>query len=983
MNKTLKKALSVILCVLMAFSTVTLAFASDGETKPSLGAQYFLSTSNNENASVALDYIDGVLAKANLNAEIDKNIDKDVEVLAIKLNIKKTIERIGLTIDLNSVNGVLKTLDSLKKNVLDVKKSTLFIPLRIPAKALLGDIYNFSLGNWKSGLSRGSKDGEIIYNFIEALGANAVILSKVMDKSFDLGAFKYVFNLDDIIGKDGVSGIIKDLLVSLVYDKNSDSEGYNAAYQKALSDFDAFIFDDLLPKLLKEYLPGLKLSKGITVDQLFSAVLESGWKNYFIEDIKSINIEARGEALQKLSEIMEFNGQNIDTDNLPLDSSKGLKDQLNNIHGYIICAFFPKFDGWTKGSDIKLLGQNYAKLLRYLSNHFFGNENAKPIDILKYIMNSVAEANSGDAEINEYAAAISSCKDLSEALRVVLILAAKKNNIPVNEKAASYENVLGDYLAYAANMIFDLGYGPGSGKSVWTVANDVLNLCLFEKGFAKALNLGVSKNDSCFAKLDKIIGTTKLWNMTGSKTQYKSEEFFKGVLNAILNFDMEKAFDLIVVRFSKDFGSSNISVLLYNIVYNFLENWFGTPAIVKCDTKAPFQTGFSNASLKVPVEKVLTKLNEKKTTIVPPFLYTAAVVVENFLGEPTTVNITDASAANGVYIGKEVFPSSVTVTVNGKKVKIPAYQFTAELENNVQIGTAYGVLHLNGAIKDADVNISFKIVPAKVTGLKSKAGNKSVTLSWNSVLGAESYVAEYYNGSQWIAKEVSGTTASFTGLKAGTAYKFRVKASANGESGEYASITASSRLAKVTNVRTKARTANSITLTWNKVAGAKKYEVQMLKNGKWVTVRTVSENKALIGKRYISANKTYTFRIRALGATADLNGEYSAETKAFSGLSRITKVNATKVKKNALTLTWKKVAGAKTYEVQVQKGKKWVTVSSVRKPTAVIKNKQLQKAKLTFKANTVYKFRVRAAKTVSGQNVYSVYSPIAKVRTAK
>ncbi len=966
MNKTLKRVLCIVLCVLMAFSATTLAFAADDEEKaPSLGAQYFLSTTNAENTKFALDYVDSIL--------------KEQDIYYKVVIVKKTLitPEVSLEIDLRSVNGVCRSLDMLA----DTFGNKL---VAAAAKLALGDIGNLDLSKWKTKLERPKNDVEILYGLIDLLGSNAKIIAKVVDNSIDLGVLKGVVKLDEILGKDGVSGIVKGLLVGLIHDKNNDAENYNAAYAKAVKDFDAFVFEELIPKLLDKYLPGLKLQKGITVDQLFSAVLECGWEDYFVEDIKSIHIEANGEALQKLSEIMEFNGENIDTDNLPLDSSKGLKAQLNNIHGYVVCQFFPKFDGWTNGTDIKLLGQNYQKLLKYVSKHFFGNENAKPVDILKYILNSVSEVSASDSEVGEYAAAVANCKDLSEALKVVLILAAKKNNIPVNEKAATYENVLGDYLAYAANIILDLGYGPGSGKNVWTVANDVLNIYLFDKGFAKALNLNVKKTDSCFEKLDKIIGTTKLWSMTGSKTQYKSEEFFKGFLSAILDFDVEKAFDLIVVRFSNDFGTSNISVLLYNVVYNFLENWFGTPAIVKCDTKAPFQTGFSNDALKVPVEKVLTKLSEKKTAIVPPFIFAAAILVENFLGTPTEVNVTSVSVANQAYTGKEVVPSSVTVTVNGKKVSIPSYQFTYELNNNTNLGTASGTLYLNGAVKDLTVGVSFKIVPAKVTGLKAVSGKNSVSLSWNKVLGAKTYVAEYYNGSKWVAKTVSGTTASFAGLKDGTVYKFRVKAVSDSLSGDYSAVvSASTKLAKVSGIKTSARTATSITLKWTKTVGAKKYEVQMLKNGKWVTVRTVAENKALIGKRHIKANKAYKFRIRALGTSSALNGDYSNVVTAYSGLARVTKVKASNVKKNSVTLGWQKVAGAKSYEVQVQKGNRWVTVSTVKKPTAVIGAKQFKKAKINVKANTAYKFRVRAAKTVSGIKVYSVYSAAVKVRTAK
>lgn len=965
MKKILKKALSVVLCVLIAFSTVTLSFAADdGEKKPSLGTQYFLSTSNTENSKFVLDFLDEILQKENYYNKV--------------VIIKKTLltPEVYLEIDFRSVNGVCKTIDTLS----EIFNNKL---VSAAAKFALGDIGKLDLSKWKTKLQRGAKDAEIIYNVLDLLGANAKLISKVVDGSINLGVLDAVVNLEDILGKDGVSGMVKDLLVGLIYDKNSDPDGYSAAYQKALKDFDAFIFDDLIPKLMDEHLPGLVLGKGITVDRLFSTVLDCGWKDYFIEDIKSIKIEAKGEALEKLSEIMVFDGETIDTDNLPLDVSKGLKDQLNNIHGYVICQFFPHFTGWVNGSDIKLLGQNYSRFLKYVSKHFFSNENAKPVDILKYILNSVAAENSSDEEIKAYADAVSKCKDLSEALKVVLILAAKKNEIPVNEKAASYENVLGDYLAYAANKIFDLGYGPGTGKNVWTVANDVLNVVLFDKGFAKALNLNVKKTDSCFEKFDKIVGTTKIWNMTASKKQYKSEEFFKGFLNAVLNFDLEKAFDLVVVRFSDDFGKANISVLLYNMVYNFLENWFGTPAIVKCDTKAPFQTGFSNKSLQVPVEKVLTKLSEKKTTIVPPFLYVAAAVIEKTSKNPTEANITAVTIANQTYTGKAIIPSSVTVTVNGKKVSIPKHQFTAELKNNVNIGTASAVIHLDGAVRNADVNVSFKIVPGKVSGLKATPGKNSISLSWNKVLGAKGYSVEYYNGSKWVSKTVTSNSASIASLKAGTAYKIRVRAVSGSFFGEYSSlISASTKVAKIAAVKTKARTASSITLYWSKVAGAKKYEVQILKNKKWVTVRTVTENSITVGKNYISANRAYRFRVRALGASAALNGDYSDPVVAYSGLARITKVNA-KAKKNAVTLAWQKIAGAQSYEVQIQRGNKWVTVATVKKPAAAIGNNQLKKAKMTFKPNTVYKFRVRAAKTVSKVKVYSVYSPVIKVRTAK
>lgn len=978
MNKTLQRALSLVLCVLMALSATTVAFAADSEEAvPSLGAQYFLSTTDAENAKFILDAADKELAKQNLNAKIDENLDKEVPLGSqnsiIKINPKKTLNRIGLVIDLNSVNGICKTLDSLKTKVLDVKDNAIFnFTFGAAAKAILGDVYNFSLKTWKTGMSRTKNDTEIINRLVSILGENAKLFSKVVDKSFDLGAFKYAFSLDDLLGEDGVSGFVKGWLVSKIY-SDKDSAEYKSAYAKAKTDFDSFVFEDLLPLLLKDKLPGFNLNKSMNIDRLFSVLLECGWKDYFVEDIKSIKINKEGAALEKLSEIMEFDGENIDTDNLPLDSSKGLKAQLNNIHGYVICQFFPHFDGWVKGSDIKLLGKNYSSFLKYASKHFFGNENAKPVDILKYILSSIAEANP-DSSVAGYSAAISGSKDLKDAVKALLIFGAKENGIPVNEKAAGYENVLGDYLAYYANKFTDLGYNAGSGKSVWTVLNDILNIYLIDKGFAKAFNLNVTKADSLFVKLDKIIATTKIWSMTGTKRQYKSEEFIKGFLDSLLSFNIEKALDLTVVRFSDDFGSLNLSVLLYNIAYNFLQNWFGTPVIVPCNTKSPFQTGFENKSLKVPVEKMLTKLNEKKTAIVPPFLFAGALELELFGKEKTPVTVSGAAVSNQVYTGKEIVPSCVYVTVNGKKVKIPSYQFKADLVNNTGLGSASGTVTLDGAVKNASVDVRFNIVLGKVSGLKaSAAGTTGLTLSWNKVTGAKAYVVEYTVKGKRVSKTVSSTSLAVTGLSAGTAYRFSVKAVSGSFSGAAATVSASTKPAKVTGLKLKERTSNSVTLTWNKVSGAKKYEVQLLRNGKWVTVATTTKNSAVIGKKYIKANGKYSFRVRAVGAGG--YGEYSAVLKVLSGLAKVTKLKAAKKTSSSVNLKWNKVSGAKRYEVWMSSGKRWVKVSAVKKNTATIKK--------GLKKNTNYRFKVRAYKTVSKVNIYGDYSSVLKVRTGK
>ena len=932
----------------MAVGTMSVAFAADegAPAVPSLGAQFFLATTDNENSKLALDELDKILKEQNLNSKLG--------------SIQGSLKKINLTVDINSVNGICKTIDSFS----GILGSKILMGL---ARPILGDICDLSVKTWEKGLKRGANDYKIISEFVELIAANTKLIGKVIDGSADFGMLNDTINLKKLLGNEGISGTVKGLFVGMLFDKEKDAAKYNEAYSRAVNNFDSFLFGELLPAKLAGALPGFKMSTSSKVDVILSAVLASSWTKYIEPAIKNLNITAGDNvALQKLSTVMNFNGKDIDTSGFPLDGEKALSTQINNVLGFVAGKLF-KGVTWENGESVSLVGKNIQNLYKHVAQAV--GIDATPISVLKFVLENITGSGKDD-----YVAGIENCKTLEEVAKIVLINTAKKSEIPVNEKAASYENVLGDMLAYWANSFVDLGYAAGSGKDCWTVANDLANVYLFNKGFAKAFNLSVTKNESIFSKLDKIINMTGIWSLAGKS--YKSEEFIKDVLSGLFNFDFEKLINLTVVRFSNDFGNKTAVEVLYKVIYNFLKKWLGKDILVAYKASGPFQNALSNASLKTTVQNFLTQLNAKKASILPPVLFLGALALGT--GGKVEAKVTAASASAVAYTGSAVLPASITVTVNGKKVNVPAYHYTVEsVSSNVNVGKAKMTVSLNGAVKNKSVDVSFVIAPAKVTGLKvTSKTSTTVALTWNKVVGATAYVVEYFNGKSWVSKTVSANSATLTGLKARTSYKFRVKAYSKlaGAYGEYSAVvTSSTAVAKVTGVKLKSRTASSITLTWTKVAGAKGYEVWMLKGKKWVKVGTTTKNSLTVKK--LKANTTYQFKIRAYDS-AKVFGDFSAVAKLATGLAKVTGVKA-KTTKNSVTLSWKKVSGAKTYEVYQLQGKKWKKVGTAKKTSLTLKKDANKKS---LKKNTTYKYKVRA---VSKAKVAGDYSSTVSAKTKK
>ena len=225
---------------------------------------------------------------------------------------------------------------------------------------------------------------------------------------------------------------------------------------------------------------------------------------------------------------------------------------------------------------------------------------------------------------------------------------------------------------------------------------------------------------------------------------------------------------------------------------------------------------------------------------------------------------------NKAYTGKKIEPD---VTIKDGKAKLKkGTDYTVKYENNVKTGKATVTIKGKGVYKGT-VKKSFYIVPKKVTSVKvKKQTTTSVTLNWSKATGATGYEVYKYNTSKKKWEKVGSTTkTSYTvkNLKAGTKYKFKVKAyktvSKKKYYGSYSSelqTATKTSTPKITSLTTGSKKAN---LKWKKVSGATGYEIYMAtsKNGKYSKVKTITKSSTVkYSKAKLKKNKKYYFKVR-------------------------------------------------------------------------------------------------------------------------
>ena len=286
------------------------------------------------------------------------------------------------------------------------------------------------------------------------------------------------------------------------------------------------------------------------------------------------------------------------------------------------------------------------------------------------------------------------------------------------------------------------------------------------------------------------------------------------------------------------------------------------------------------------------------------------------------------------------------------------------------------------------INYTAKLTLAKVTGFKVKSKtNVSINLQWDKNISADGYVLDKYDGSKWVTIKTftsnADTSFNVTGLKASTTFKFRLrayKALTNAKSySAFTYLNVNTRPYTTTGMKCSSKTNVSANLQWNKNRSADGYILDKYDGKKWVTIKTFTSNaNTSFNVTGLKASKTFKFRLRAYK-----NFGSAKEYSAFTYLNVNTRPYTTtgfKMKsatKNAITLQWNKNVSASGYCIEKWDGSKWVQIQRYTS------NANVTYTATGLKANTAYKFRIRAYKTIGNVNEYSAYSAVVTARTRK
>lgn len=292
----------------------------------------------------------------------------------------------------------------------------------------------------------------------------------------------------------------------------------------------------------------------------------------------------------------------------------------------------------------------------------------------------------------------------------------------------------------------------------------------------------------------------------------------------------------------------------------------------------------------------------------------------------------------------------------------------------------------SGIIYRASKAVKFLTLPDEIKNpVVTDNKEDSVTLNWDKSENADGYIVYVYSGGKWqhiaVLKGSENTCFTAQGLGSASAHTFSVKAFKNHSSGTiYSSpvkITAYTLPEGVQNFTVTDMTESSLTISWDKVSGAKGYALYSLDNGSWVRISTITADKTSYTLSGLEAGATKKFSLKAY-IMADGKYLYSTPVTldAVTLPEAVSGLEISKTQSDNVTALWNVSEGADGYIINIFKDGKWPLVKRIISPDEVT---------VTIKEllpDTEYKIYVKAFKNHGGKTIYGE-GGIITFRTAK
>ena len=254
--------------------------------------------------------------------------------------------------------------------------------------------------------------------------------------------------------------------------------------------------------------------------------------------------------------------------------------------------------------------------------------------------------------------------------------------------------------------------------------------------------------------------------------------------------------------------------------------------------------------------------------------------------------------------------------------------------------------------------------------LSAKNTSDSIVISWQAVKGAESYEVFKLNGDEkWVKKASSKKlTFTYTEVKNGTAYKYKVRAVSKSEKSDFGRI--KQLFLKAPTLKTITNAADGVKLNWKNNAFAKTYRIYRKEaSTDYKLIAKVEGGTTSFVDKTAKNGVTYTYTI------ASQSGDYrSKASKTELTINFVSQVKKLSVKNspNSVTLSWSKINKAVGYVVwrKTAGTSDWVKVATVKNAQKFVDKKTAYGKKNYYK---IYAY-IKADNPGAFSDVVSVYS---------